>query len=294
MEDWESYQGPAQSRFFSQIAIENLPSWLIENLQRQSLTLADWGCAQGDGTDVWASYVDSQRIFGIDFSSLAVEQATRRYPAIRFLNENWLTEEPAGWTLFDVVFSSNTLEHFHRPYAVLETLCNHATKALVLALPYRELDRLQEHFFTFLPDNIPATISGRFRLVWSRVVDCSRIPNTHWSGDQIILVYAEPSWVDSLGLKLRDLGIQINDSETEIHSLYQAVSDRDSKIASLNQAIVERDMKLNAAYLEIALLKSELQKINSRIKKKILIFMRQLKQLPYFVKRWIDIMKPKN
>ena len=136
-EDWESFRGPAQSRFFARLAIENLPCWLIDQLQRQPLTLCDWGCAQGDGTDVWASYVDSERITGVDFSSVAIEYASQPYPAIRFLNQDWLTSESDELSVFDVVFSSNTLEHFHKPYEVLTSLCSRATKALILALPYK-------------------------------------------------------------------------------------------------------------------------------------------------------------
>jgi len=241
VEDWESFQGPAQSRFFARLAIEHLPRWLIEQLQRQPLTLADWGCAQGDGTDVWASYVDSRRIIGVDFSSVAIEQAEKRYPTIRFINEDWLTDQPAERALFDVVFSSNTLEHFHRPYDVLNALCDRATKALVLALPYRELDRHQEHFYTFLPDNIPATVGGKFRLTWSRVVDCREFPHTLWGGEQIILVYAESNWVGGLGLTLRDLCVEQTDSAEEIAHLNQIMIDRDGQIASLNQTVADRD-----------------------------------------------------
>ena len=252
-EDWESNHGPAQSRFFARLAIENLPSWLLEQLQRQPLTLCDWGCAQGDGTDIWASYVNSERITGIDFSSVAVDQAIQRYPAIRFLNEDWLTVEPGESTVFDIVFSSNTLEHFHKPYAVLRSLCKHATKALVLALPYRELDRHHEHFYTFLPANIPTKIDGGFRLVWSRVVDCRQLPNTLWGGDQIVLVYAKSDWVDSLALTLQDFGIEQSNSASAIASLNQAVAERDVQIASFNQAVTERDgqiASLNQAVAE--------------------------------------------
>ncbi len=243
-EDWESLQGPAQSRFFVRLAIEHLPRWLIEQLQHQPLTLVDWGCAQGDGTDVWASYIDSRRIIGVDFSSVAIEQAAKRYPAIRFIDEDWLAGQPAEQELFDVVFSSNTLEHFHRPSDVLSTLCERATKALVLVLPYRELDRHQEHFYTFLPDNIPATIGRKFRLIWSQVVDCRELPNTLWGGEQIILVYAELNWIESLGLTLRDLCIEQIDSVVEIASLNQAVAERDGQIANLNQIVIERNLTI--------------------------------------------------
>ncbi len=240
-EDWESKQGPAQSRFFARIAIENLPRWLIEQLQRQSLTLCDWGCAQGDGTDVWASYMDSARITGIDFSSIAIGQAANRYPAIKFLNENWLGDQSNNPSAFDVVFSSNTLEHFHKPYDVLKVLCARAAKAVALAIPYRELDRYSEHFYTFLPENIPANIGDGFRMVWARVIDCRHLPNTYWSGEQIILVFAKSEWVDDLGLTLHDLFIEQTDYVSEIASLNQAVADRDGQIASLNQTVADRD-----------------------------------------------------
>jgi len=203
-EDWEPSHGPAQSRFFTRLAIENLPRWLIDQLQRQSLTLCDWGCAQGDGTDVWASHVASERLTGVDFSSIAIEQAKQRYQAIQFINEDWLASQPDRRSIFDVVFSSNTLEHFHEPYDALKALSTRATKALVLVLPYREYERHHEHFFTFLPENIPLVINNNFRLVWSRVVDCRQLPNALWGGDQIILVYAKSEWVDSLGLTLQD------------------------------------------------------------------------------------------
>ena len=245
-ENWEPCQGPAQSRFFARLAIENLPRWLIDQLQREPMTLCDWGCAQGDGTDVWASYVDSDRITGVDFSAIAVEQAAQRYPAIRFLNQNWLEAQQDELPVFDVVFSSNTLEHFHRPYAVLKTLCSRATKALVLALPYRELDRHHEHFYTFLPDNIPTAINGGFKLVWSRVVDCRQISNTLWGGDQIVLVYANSDWTDALRLTLRDFGIEQSDFAAKIVSLNQAVAERDGQIANLNQAVTERDGQIDS------------------------------------------------
>ncbi len=264
-ENWEPCQGPAQSRFFARLAIENLPRWLIDQLQREPMTLCDWGCAQGDGTDVWASYVDSDRITGVDFSAIAVEQAAQRYPAIRFLNQNWLEAQQDELPVFDVVFSSNTLEHFHRPYAVLKTLCRRATKALVLALPYREIDRHHEHFFTFLPDNIPTVIGGGFRLVWSRVVDCRQLHKTFWDGDQIVLVYAETSWLDSLGLTLQDFCIEQSGSAAEIASLNQAVAERDGQIVSLNQAVAERDGQISSLNQAVAERDGQIVSLNQAV-----------------------------
>lgn len=314
-ENWEPCQGPAQSRFFARLAIENLPRWLIDQLKRKPLSFCDWGCAQGDGTDVWASYVDSDRITGVDFSAIAVEQAAQRYPAIRFLNQNWLEAQQDELPVFDVVFSSNTLEHFHRPYAVLKTLCSRATKALVLALPYREIDRHHEHFFTFLPDNIPTVIGGGFRLVWSRVADCRQLDKSFWDGDQIVLVYAETSWLDSLGLTLQDFCIEQSGSAAEIASLNQALAERDGQIASLNQAVAERDGQIASLHqavkeseellfaarlykedkeIYIAMLKNELEATNSRICQKKFRLLSRLKRLPHYVNRSLAVLRSRG
>ena len=277
--DWESFQGPMQSRFFARLVIEKLPNWLMSQLRRNSLTLCDWGCAQGDGTDVWANYMASERITGVDFSSVAIEQAAQRYPTIKFINEDWLNTSSDNRSFFDVVFSSNTLEHFHRPYDVLENICGHATKALVLAIPYRELDRHQEHFYTFLPENIPSVIGGKFRLVWSKVVNCRKIVNTYWSGEQIILVYANSSWIDDIGLTLDDCRIEADDFSDEIKKLKYLemqsdklivriannLSDRSAQIAGLKQEVADRDSQLAILKQEIADRDGQLASLNHAI-----------------------------
>ena len=260
-ENWETSEGPRLSRFFARIAIEHLPRWLIEQLNRQSLTFADWGCAQGDGADVWASYIDAKQIVGVDFSSVAIEQAAQRYPAIRFIKEDWLTEDSDQRETFDVVFSSDTLAHFHKPYDALNAICSRAKKAIVLALSYKELEKIDEHFVSFFPENIPLQLANGFRLIWSRVVDCRSLPNTPWSGGQVILVYADYNWVDSLGLTLSGYRIEQSDTATEIGrlntnmverdgqivSLSQTVAERDGQIASVNQVVAERDGQIQSA-----------------------------------------------
>ena len=224
-EDWETYDGPKQSRFFSKIAISSLPSWLIHQIRTDSLTVADWGCAQGDGTDVWASYVNPKQLVGIDFSTVAIEQASNRYPAIRFLNQNWLEEKEATPEKFDILFSSNTLEHFHQPYDVLASVSSYATRAIVLALPYNELNRISEHFYSFLPENIPVSLANGFKLVWSKVVDCRDLPDSMWHGEQIVLVYTSTPWINKLNLTLKDYHVEHVDSVSHISNLNKKVDE---------------------------------------------------------------------
>jgi len=264
-EDWDAADGPRQSRFFARLAIENLPSWLIKQIRCQALTLADWGCAQGDGTDVWASYVDSRQLVGVDFSRVAINQASSRYPAIRFVAENWIGVKPTGVEVYDVVFSSNTLEHFHRPYEVLEDLSLRARKAVALVLPYRELERIDEHFFSFLPSNIPLVLNNGFRLVWSRVIDCGHLPNTPWDGDQILLLYTATAWTDSLNLTLRDSVVEQEDTALKINNLNQGIAERDGQINSLNQTVVARDERITGLSQAVAERDAQMLSLNQGI-----------------------------
>lgn len=207
--DWESNDGPMQSRFFSRVAMDLLPPWLLTQL-RSGLTVADWGCAQGDGTAVFAEEVASGQLTGIDFSAVAIAQARARYPQIVFKAQDWLSGEDDA-ARYDVVFSSNTLEHFDQPFEALAMLARRARKAVVLALPYREFERIDEHFFTFTPDNLPLQLDGGYTLVWARVVDCRRFPGGLWNGEQVVLVYAQQDWFGTLGLRMAGMRVEHDD-----------------------------------------------------------------------------------
>ena len=242
--NWDAYAGPAQSRFFANIACQNLPSWFIAAVREGGLSVADWGCAQGDGTDVLLNYVGPARVTGIDFSPVAIEQARERYPEIAFKTEDWLIAEAAKET-YDIVFSSNTLEHFHEPYVVLDEISWRARKAVVLLLPYRETDRLQEHFHSFYPKDIPQRLPNNFQLVWSIVVDCSRLDDPHWPGEQILLIFAESSWLANLALKLQDVLVEHEPNQAvTIASLMNECEDRMAERDTARALLVEQQGEL--------------------------------------------------
>lgn len=229
--DWETLEGPQQSQFFSRLAVSMLPPWLDAALRSGQLSLADWGCAQGDGTRELASGLGMRAITGIDFSPVAIEQARRRYPDLEFVAEDWLTGG-AAQVRFDVVFSSNTLEHFERPHEVLERLSRQAAVAVVLLLPWREFERHAEHFVTFEGSNVPVCLAGGQQLAWAKVTDCARIPDARWGGEQVLLVYADPSWLASRGLMLDQFVIEL----TDIHAERQRDLDRQAALAAEQEA----------------------------------------------------------
>jgi SAM-dependent methyltransferase len=235
--DWQASHGSEQSRFFSNVALRALPEWMTREIRRDRLTIADWGCGEGDGTDVWAACASVEQITGVDFSTVAIDTAKKRYPQITFFAENWLSPDSSD-RHFDVVYSSNVVEHFHDPRKVLRTLCQRAKRAIILALPYRESSRIDEHFFTFTPNNIPLSLDNGFRLVFSKVIDCSKLAESYWRGEQIILIYINSSWGDALNLTLNESLTESDAKDAELESLKSSVIEKEERIARL---IVEQN-----------------------------------------------------
>ncbi len=246
--DWLACKGDKQSRFFASIAIQQLPGWLMDQIRQEKLSVADWGCAQGDGTDVWASHVPAEQIKGVDFSAAAIQQAHARYPALAFANTDWLTSSSSAQDIIDVVFSSNTLEHFHQPYQVLQALSLRAKKAVVLALPYRETERESEHFYSFLPENIPLQLDNGFSLVWAKVLDCRLLPNSLWQGEQIILMYADMSWLKKLGLRLSHVHVMQADVQSELLQLQTSLSEYQLQLQQARQT--QKSLELESVHQE--------------------------------------------
>lgn len=217
--DWEENQGREQSRFFSEIAIELMPKWLVDYWRDNDLTLCDWGCAQGDGTVSLAELLGLNKVTGVDFSPEAIEKATDQYKSHSFLCTDFLgSETTRRW---DIVFSSNTLEHFEQPWDVLKQVTQHANDFVVLLLPFQEHERIKEHFYTFDYSNIPFTM-GDWTLVHSRSIATSdRVPS-YWPGAQILLVYVNHRMLTKVGQNLDSVEIEtaagkLIPHELEIH-----------------------------------------------------------------------------
>lgn len=213
-QDWQQAEGPAQSEFFTTLALTHLPVWVVNLMRLQNWSLADWGCAEGEGCKLWSQYLKSDQVSGIDFSDEAIHLAQQKYPALRFKSEDWLNLDLPTTAPYDVVYSSNTLEHFHRPHEILNRLTSYAEKMLILVLPYREQNTETEHFAKFFPQHIPYQLPHRFQLIWSKVVDCRKFENTYWQGEQIILMYANQDWLQQQNFSLAELNLHDRDVAT--------------------------------------------------------------------------------
>lgn len=201
--DWKENNGIEQSQFFSRIAVDNFPVWFIRYIRQHQPSFCDWGCAMGNGTKILNELLSVENITGIDFSQVAIDQARSAYPTIRFIASDVMTDE--NFPQFDILFSSNTLEHFENPWEILERLSCFAKKFIVILIPFQEYDRHFEHFYTFETTNIPSSIRTTHYLIRFSVIDAAGYPSSYWNGQQILLIYSTPAELATLGLTLSDL-----------------------------------------------------------------------------------------
>jgi len=221
--DWDANGGREQSRFFAQLAVEAMPQWLVRGVQANKLTVCDWGCAEGDGTELLSASLHWD-VTGIDFSGAAIERARAQYAGVKFSHENLL--ECPQRAAFDVLFSSNTLEHFANPWDVFDKIADYASQFVVLLIPYREYERHAEHEVTFEGTNIPMIPKAGWALVHHVAMDASRREPNYWRGDQILLVYARTSHQSVVELMLADIEAGREEVDNNPLALRQTLSQR--------------------------------------------------------------------
>lgn len=116
---WELNEGPAQTRHFMKRLIASLPGPEAAFRSDNARTILDWGCAMGEGVAALAEAFPLSRVTGIDIAPSAIKAARARYPLQEFL----VTENGAIPERFDVIVTSNVIEHLTHPFdAVREQL----------------------------------------------------------------------------------------------------------------------------------------------------------------------------
>jgi len=188
-EDWDSKSGREQSTFFSQLALGHFPSWFVNEVNRTRSSICDWGCAEGDGTALLADFLPEAELIGVDFAEAGIRKASASYPHLAFVCSDWLDPSSTHDKIYDVVFSSNTLEHFGDPWEVLARISKYCARMIVLLIPFQEKERIDEHFYAFEFHNIRLAISGDFYLAYSRIIESGEYTPTYWRGRQLLLIF---------------------------------------------------------------------------------------------------------
>jgi spore maturation protein CgeB len=222
-QDWESNDGRSYSRAYAKLALELMPDWLSHAINREGLRVCDWGCAEGDGTAVLANAFPAAQVVGVDFAGPAIEKAQKYYPHVDFRCENWLGDETPAEPVCDLLFSSHTLEHFGRPWDVLQKLSTYFTRIAVVLVPFQEQDLIPEHDYSFDFSNIRIKQPCDLDLAACSVVDSGHSRDHCWGGRQVMMVFLRPG--DSLwgSLTLADTIVRTSCEDQQQLALEQSI-----------------------------------------------------------------------
>ena len=154
---WEFNGGRQQSRIFAEHFARVLP---IE--RNGSFSLLDVGCALGDGIDVFSREFSNAKLLGVDFSTVAVKRCQRQYGSVAQFAVGDIDSVVGS---YDLIYCSNTLEHFANFVDMARSLTAHC-KRLCILVPYEELydgrplqpNSTEHHQATFHDDSFDGLI----------------------------------------------------------------------------------------------------------------------------------------
>lgn len=277
MKDWKLYGGNDQTKFFADIAIQNFPRWLIEDIRRKEMSIIDVGCAEGDGTFALKKVFSRSIVDGIDFSLSAIEEANKKYPSCNF----YCRDIESLSNKYDVIFSSNVLEHITDPFPLLKTLLKNVDKYCIFLLPFQEKELHKEHV-NYFDYNSFKIFEGSFFLSYYKVIDCSVLNTPFWEGKQLLLVYINREYIDETILTLSDTHNydfeELEHMRNENDSMTKVIQERNEKYEQLNmekqnieKCLMEEKSfseKLQGLNLTLESEKTELENKNFKLEEK--------------------------
>ncbi|NOU73891.1 methyltransferase domain-containing protein [Paenibacillus sp. LMG 31458] len=248
VKDWDSKGGRNQTSYFVNLALKLIPSPILNVIQKKNLSVLDWGCAEGDGTVVLAKQLSSSNVFGLDFAEAAISKAKSHYSNITFFDGKLENYD----NVYDVIFTSNCLEHYENPIDWMHYLSKWTKELLIILIPFQEYERIDEHFSTFDYLNIALSINN-LQLLYHKVVPTEP---SYWPGKQILLIYAnkDSSIYDELTLDIfQPTEHEENLLEETVNKLTAEVEKRDNIIS-----FISKENETNTEWISIA--KEEVEK----------------------------------
>ena len=257
--DWETKGGNKQTRYFYELLYTLLPKHLrIQfNDANTQYTIADIGCAEGDGTKLLAEKFFNSKVSGVDISEAAIKKAKILYPDIDFFST---TNKQ-----YDIVISSNVLEHFKNPFEHLRELFTYAKKYVVILVPFEEYERVSEHFYTFLYKDFNLKFED-FNLIYTHVIDANK---DIWNGKQHLLVYQKNANLSHISLDTFGIKALITREEQKMQKLQSA---KEQEIQKLEKEQAQELQKLKNEK------EKELQKFKNERKKELQKFKNERKK----------------
>lgn len=220
-----------QAAFFYGLILENLPQSIVDDINKNKLSICDFGCSLGDGVDMVSNYFRDSKIMGIDNEQWRIDKAKELYP-----NRDYICDDIRNInSKFDVVLSSNALEHFERPIdAIRDILIEHAGKYMVFLVPFQEYERCEGHLYTFETGSFPSKIDD-FVLIYTKEIDCTALGKSHcWSGKQLLAIYAKENIKENFEKESKNEFLELDKKALKLNKEIQRLT---SEIEFLNSQL---------------------------------------------------------
>lgn len=121
--------------------MQNIPSKIVDYFNLGSKYL-EFGCGTGELCKLLRIWRGHGSFIGVDIASSAIKYARvhNSGPGIEYWNVNLIDDDKIlnAYGKFDMVISSNTLEHFKKPFPVIDKLLTYG-EFLLLLVPYNDV-----------------------------------------------------------------------------------------------------------------------------------------------------------
>lgn len=190
--EWQANRGDAQTSFFAKVFLTHLPPAFHALIQQGALSIVDWGCALGDALPLLRQAFPASPLSGLDISDVAIGQAQKRYPNLNYYCQS-LAEFCQTHPRPQIIYTSNCLEHFPEPLEIMRTeLFPYVEDYLMILVPFKEFQLGKGHLHSFDEQSFPRSFNTDppFGLCFAQVINTAAYAQSHWRGQQLLLIYA--------------------------------------------------------------------------------------------------------
>lgn len=181
--NWIDRNGINQTEAFMNLLLTYIPEIISQYLSNNH-TVLDWGCGIGIGAKVLANKFPNCTISGMDLSESAIAQSKALYPEYEYIAADVTKTK----NKYDVIITSNVLEHFGDPHSMIKELMKKSNKYVIILVPHNENPvggDTAEHQYSFNDESFPSELNG-FKLKDKIVI--TECPNC-WLCEQVLVVY---------------------------------------------------------------------------------------------------------
>ncbi len=193
----------AQANFFYKTFKKLFPLQLQKEINIKNSSCCDFGCGLGNFTSCLHEIFPNVELYGVDYSKNAISYGSKHFQNVKFINTSLDNLNKN----FDIMVTSNTLEHFSNPDKIMKQLLSHTNKIFMMLVPYEEMELYQEHLFSFQKSFFKRNVND-FELIYLKSIDLSCSFNTMWLGKQVLAIYKAKNFVIDFAEDIEDIHIE--------------------------------------------------------------------------------------